>query len=280
MPQERAHPDPSAPDRGVDWIRKPQRPGEGESAPDPWYAGATLNTCYNALDRHVVHGRGDDLALVHVDPATQSRVSYTFARLLEQVAAFAGALRGLGVEYGDPVVVCLPAVPEAVVAMLACARLGAVHAVLPDTLTDEELARVVDDVRPQVVIGRNAHRPASVVVTQRPGAPPSPVPDDVEWDLALRAGGAEPAECVEVRATDPLFVLPGGSVDGHAGSIVRDNASHAVAMAAWRPDAEVGRGRRPWGSGPALSTEAGHACLVYGPLFNATAAVLDTLPDG
>jgi len=128
----------------VDWIRKPQRILDDSRPPFyRWFPDATLNTCYNALDRHVVRGHGDRTALVYDSAVTGTRASFSYAELLEKVAAFAGALRGFGVEKGDRVVVYMPMIPEAVVAMLACARLGAVHSVLPASLPADALAAAI-----------------------------------------------------------------------------------------------------------------------------------------
>jgi propionyl-CoA synthetase len=270
----------------VDWIKKP-RPG----------AEGTLNTCYNALDRHVVHGRGDDLALVHVGALVDTRQVWTYARLLERVAAFAGALRALGVRYGGRVLVSLPATPEAVVSMLACARLGAVHVVVPQALGGEELASRIDGERPDVVVtggwgteasrvterkealdealGLAAHPPHTVVVRQSPRAPvPLVEPRDVDWDLALAAGAGEPAECMKVRADDPLYVVHEPAADGTPTRTVRRNGEHALAMAAVLRGVEDQDESAVWQTDADLSTQEGHTYLVYAPLFNGATSVL------
>jgi propionyl-CoA synthetase len=137
----------------VDWIKRPKRVLDADSPPFyRWFPDATLNTCYNALDRHVVRGNGERTALVYDSAVADTKASYTYAQLLERTAAFAGALRGFGVEAGDRVVIYMPMIPEAVVAMLACARIGAVHSVVFGGFAPRELAVRIDDARPQVVV--------------------------------------------------------------------------------------------------------------------------------
>ena len=153
----------------VDWFAKPTRALDDSRPPFyRWFPDATLNTCYNALDRHVVNGRADQPALVHDSPVTGTRATYTYAQLLEQVAAFAGALRALGVEKGDRVIVYMPMIPEAVIAMLACARLGAVHSVVFGGFAANELAARIDDARPKVVVAASCGVEPSRVVEYKP----------------------------------------------------------------------------------------------------------------
>jgi propionyl-CoA synthetase len=254
--------------RLVDWIRKPRRAFDDGG----WYADGTLNTCYNALDRHVVHGHGDRPALVHVSPSTGATQELSYAELLERTAAFAGALRGVGVGPGDRVVVHLPVVPEALVAMLACARLGAVHVVLAADSDADTVARRIDDTRPVVVVtasdrglDRSSHRPASVIVKQGPDAPAELDRHHVDWDVAVRAGATDPAESVEVRATDPLYVLD---------HLVRDNGGHAVAMAWLLPHAYDVQPGQVWWAACDLAVPLGHSYAVYAPLLAGATTVL------
>ncbi|MBA2464547.1 MAG: AMP-binding protein, partial [Nocardioidaceae bacterium] len=149
----------------VDWIRKPSRILDSDHPPFyRWFPGATLNTCYNALDRHVVAGHGDRAALIYDSPVTGTRRTFSYAQLLEQVAAFAGALRSFGVEKGDRVVISMPMIPEAVISMLACARLGAVHSVVFGGFAAHELAARIDDARPQVIVSASCGIEPSRVV--------------------------------------------------------------------------------------------------------------------
>src|SRR3954447_15253953 len=205
--------------RLVDWIKKPSRVLDDEHPPFyRWFPDATLNTCYNALDRHVVRGHGDRTGLVYDSAVTGTKQSFSYARLLERTAAVAGALRGFGVGKGDRVVIYMPMIPEAVIAMLACARLGAVHSVVFGGFAPNELAVRIDDARPKVVVAascgieptrvveykpiidraleRATHQPDAVVVKQRPQAQAAMVePRDMDWDLVLKAGAGEPAAC-------------------------------------------------------------------------------------
>src|SRR5512141_3137471 len=192
----------------VDWIKKPQRVLDDDHPPFyRWFPDATLNTCYNALDRHVVRGHGDRTALVYDSAVADTKASYTYAELLERTAAFAGALRGFGVGAGDRVVIYMPMIPEAVIAMLACARLGAVHSVVFGGFAARELAVRIDDARPKVIVSASCgieptrtiaykpiidraleiaeHQPDAVVVTQRPQAAATVrEPLDVGWERA------------------------------------------------------------------------------------------------
>src|SRR6188472_217450 len=197
--------------RLVDWINKPQRILDDDHPPFyRWFPDATLNTCYNALDRHVVRGNGDRTALVYDSAVTGTKTTFSYAGLLELTAAFAGALRGFGVTAGDRVVIYMPMIPEAVVAMLACARIGAVHSVVFGGFAPRELAVRIDDARPKVILSASCgieptrvveykpiidraleiaeHQPDVVVVKQRPQAEATmQEPRDVDWDLAMKA---------------------------------------------------------------------------------------------
>jgi propionyl-CoA synthetase len=155
--------------RLVDWVRRPTRVLDAERPPFyRWYPDGTLNTCYNALDRHVVAGHADRTALIYDSPVTDTVRRYSYAQLLEQVAAFAGVLRGFGVEKGDRVVVYMPMIPEAVIAMLACARLGAVHSVVFGGFAPHELAIRIDDARPKAVVSASCGIEPSRVVEYKP----------------------------------------------------------------------------------------------------------------
>ena len=282
----------------VDWIRKPRRILDDDHPPFyRWFPDATLNTCYNALDRHVVRGHGDRTALVYDSAVADTRASYTYARLLERTAAFAGALRGFGVGAGDRVVIYMPMIPEAVIAMLACARIGAVHSVVFGGFAPHELAVRVDDARPTVIVTASCgieptrvveykpivdralemaeHQPAAVVVKQRPQAEASlQAPRDVDWDLAMKAGATDPAECVEVKATDPLYVLYTSGTTGRPKGIVRDNGGHAVAMAWSLPNIYDVHAGQVWWTASDVGWVVGHSYIVYAPLINGATTVL------
>ncbi len=284
--------------RLVDWVRRPTRVLDADRPPFyRWYPDGTLNTCYNALDRHVVAGHADRTALIYDSPVTGTVRHYSYADLLEQVAAFAGVLRGFGVEKGDRVVVYLPMIPEAVIAMLACARLGAVHSVVFGGFAPHELAIRIDDARPKVVVSASCgiepsrvvaykpmldraldlaeHQPDVCVVKQRPQAEASMVEGrDVDWDVVMRAGRTSPAECVEVAATDPLYVLYTSGTTGKPKGIVRDNGGHAVAMAWSLPNIYDVHAGQVWWAASDVGWVVGHSYIVYAPLINGATTVL------
>jgi len=282
----------------VDWIRKPTRVLDADRPPaGRWFPDATLNTCYNALDRHVVRGHGDRTALVYDSAVTGAKRRFSYAELLDLVATFAGALRGFGVTPGDRVVIYMPMVPEAVVAMLACARIGAVHSVVFGGFAAAELAARIDDARPVVVVSASCgieptrvvdykplldralelseHQPAAVVVKQRPQSPATLVEGrDHDWELVMKAGRTAPAECVEVAATDPLYVLYTSGTTGRPKGIVRDNGGHAVAMAWSLPNVfDVHAGEVFWAASD-VGWVVGHSYIVYAPLIGGATTVL------
>ncbi|PUB32259.1 propionyl-CoA synthetase [Promicromonospora sp. AC04] len=282
----------------VTWFRKPTRVLDADSPPFyHWFPDGRLNTCYNALDRHVIAGRGDQAALIYESPVTGTSATITYATLLQDVAAFAGALRDLGVGQGDRVVIYMPMVPEAVVAMLACARLGAVHSVVFGGFAANELAVRIDDAQPKVVVSASCgieptrvveykplldraleladHAPASCVVLQRPQAVATLVEGrDLDWATAMHAGRTNPAPCTEVAATDPLYILYTSGTTGKPKGILRDNGGHAVALA-WSMrnvyDIEAGQ---VWWTASDVGWVVGHSYIVYGPLIAGATTVL------
>lgn len=282
----------------VDWFRKPHQVLDSSNAPfHRWYVDGTLNTCYNALDRHVIRGAAERTALIHDSPVTGTKRSYTYAELLTEVAAFAGALQQLGVEKGDRVVAYMPMIPEAVVTMLACARIGAVHSMVFGGFAPHELAVRIDDARPKVVVSASCgiepsrtiaykplvdqaleladHAPDAVVVKQRPQVTADLVDGrDLDWDVAMAAGRAEPAGCVEVAATDPLYVLYTSGTTGRPKGVVRDNGGHAVAMAwSFRNVYDCGPGD-VWWTASDVGWVVGHSYIVYAPLISGATTVL------
>ncbi|UER53937.1 propionyl-CoA synthetase [Kineosporiaceae bacterium SCSIO 59966] len=282
---------------GVDWIRRPTRVLDDDNPPFyRWFSDGVLNTCYNALDRHVVNGRGDQPALVHDSPVTGTKRVLTYAELLELVARFAGVLRDLGVVAGDRVVIYMPMVPEAVVAMLACARICAVHSVVFGGFAPSELAARIDDARPRVVVSascgiepsrvveykpmldaaieRSGHKPERVVVLQRPQAEAAMGERDLDWAELMRPGVVEPAECVPVAATDPLYVLYTSGTTGRPKGIVRDNGGHAVALH-WSMRNVFGvEPGETWWTASDVGWVVGHSYIVYAPLLAGCTTVL------
>ncbi|MDD9936726.1 MAG: propionyl-CoA synthetase [Myxococcales bacterium] len=258
-----------------------------------WFVGGQLNTCDNALDRHVEAGHGERLALVHDSPVTGRVLRFTYADLRDRVARMAGGLRALGVEKGDRVLIYMPMVPEAVMAMLACARLGAVHSVVFGGFAAKELATRIDDAEPKVVLSAScgiegkriiaykplldealeiaAAAPEHCVVLERPEQPVQLGPRDLPWD---RIANGEPAECVAVEATDPLYILYTSGTTGVPKGVLRDNGGHAVAL---RWSLEKVYGMKPgdvfWAASD-IGWVVGHSYIVYAPLLLGCTTVL------
>ena len=260
-----------------------------------WFGGAEVNTCHNAVDRHVTGGRAAQPALIYDSPVTGTILVLTFAELLQQVSACAGALARLGVSKGDRVIVYMPMIPEAVVTMLAVARLGGIHSVVFGGFASPELATRIDDARPKVVVTASCgiepgrivaykplldaaiamaqHKPSHCLVYQRSMARAELVPGrDVDWHEAM--AGAEPHDCVPVAATDPLYILYTSGTTGQPKGIVRDNGGHLVALD-WSMTNVYGvqPGEVFWAASD-IGWAVGHSYLVYGPLIHGCTTVL------
>ncbi len=287
----------------IDWSRKWDKVLDDSNKPFyRWFSGGELNTCYNALDRHVEKGRADQTALIYDSPVTNTKKQYTYRELLDQVSRFAGALRGLGVEKGDTVIIYMPMVPQAVVAMLACARLGAVHSVVFGGFAPHELAIRINDSKPKVVVSASGavegkkiieykpmlnkaielanHKPGKCVILQREIVKAEMIDGrDFDWDELI--AGAAPAECVAVKATDPLYILYTSGTTGQPKGIVRDNGGHAVALR-WSMENiyNVKPGDVYWAASD-VGWVVGHSYIVYAPLLTGcTTVVYEGKPIG
>jgi len=280
----------------IDWVEPWERVLDDSGAPFyRWFTGGRLNTCYNALDRHVERGRADQPALIYDSPVTGTTAAFTYRELRDEVATFAGALAAQGVEHGDRVVVYMPMVPEAVISMLACARIGAIHSVVFGGFAANELASRIEDAKPKVVITASCgiepgrvvaykplldaavsmvkSKPERTIVLQRPivEAELDPV-RDLEWKEAV--SGADPAACVPVGVTDPLYILYTSGTTGQPKGIVRDNGGHAVALE-WtmKHVYDVDPGDVYWAASD-VGWVVGHSYIVYAPLFHGCTTVL------
>jgi propionyl-CoA synthetase len=280
----------------IDWVEPPHRVLDDSRAPFyRWFRGGRLNTAWNALDRHVDGGRAGQPALVYDSPVTGTKKTFTYRELRDAVALFAGALRARGVERGDRVIVYMPMIPEAVVAMLACARIGAVHSVVFGGFAANELASRIEDAKPKVVVSASCGIEPARVVAYKPlldaavdmvEAKPEccivlqrdtleaelHAPRDVDWQEAVE--GAEPADCVAVEATDPLYILYTSGTTGQPKGIVRDTGGHAVALAwSMRNIYDVEPGEVFWAASD-IGWAVGHSYTVYGPLLHGCTSVL------
>ncbi len=260
-----------------------------------WFQGGLVNTCHNALDRHVEGGRADQAALIYDSPVTSTVRSFTYRQLRDEVARFAGVLARLGVGRGDRVIIYMPMVPEAVVGMLACARLGAVHSVVFGGFASPELASRITDARPKVILSAScgievdrvvpykplldraielaSAKPDCCVILQRPQEQ-APLRPGRDHDWAELMAGATSAECVPVAATDPLYILYTSGTTGVPKGVVRDNGGHLVALTwSMRHIYGVAPGEVYWAASD-LGWAVGHSYIVYGPLFHGNTTVL------
>ncbi len=260
-----------------------------------WFTGGVTNSCYNALDLHVENGRADQTALIYDSPVTETIKTFTYRELRDEVARFAGVLVAQGVQKGDRVIIYMPMVPEAVIAMLACARIGAVHSVVFGGFAANELATRIDDAKPKLILSAScgievdrivaykplldsaielaSTKPLRCIILQRPQEPASMVTGrDLDWSEVV--GSATPVDCVPVAATDPLYILYTSGTTGVPKGVVRDNGGHLVALN-WsiKNIYGVDAGEVYWAASD-IGWAVGHSYTVYGPLFKGCTTIL------
>ncbi len=280
----------------IDWSKAPSKALDDANPPFyRWFADGEMNTCHNCVDRHVASGRGDRTAIIYDSPMTGSKAEISYAELQQQTAKLAGVLRGLGVEKGDRVIIYMPMTPDAAVAMLACARIGAVHSVVFGGFASSELAVRIDDCKPKVILSASCglepgrvvaykplldsaidiaeHKVPHCVIKQRPQEEAAMIEGrDHDWDAAVAA--AEPAECVPVGGADPLYILYTSGTTGQPKGVVRSAGGHAVALH-WSMGAiyDIGPDDVYWAASD-VGWVVGHSYIVYAPLLIGCTTIL------
>ncbi|MGB2131576.1 MAG: AMP-binding protein, partial [Marinobacterium sp.] len=281
--------------RNIAWFKAPQTTlTTTDWGTHSWYADGEMNTCYLAVDHQVEQGRGEQVALYYDSPVTDTKEAITFSDLKDRVSRFAGTLRKLGVEKGDTVVIYMPMISEAAVAMLACARLGAVHSVVFGGFAPNELAIRIDDAKPKLILTAScgvefdkqiaykplvdkaielaSHIPAHTLVCQRPMLKAEMDPSrDLDWYQAQE--GVEPAECVPVKGSDPLYILYTSGTTGQPKGIVRDNGGYAVALRYALNNVYGMEAGDVWWGASDIGWVVGHSFIVYGPLMGGCSAI-------
>ncbi len=286
--------------QSIDWIKAPQKAFDAEMGVyGRWFPDATCNTAFNCLDRHVKAGRGDDTALIYDSPITGKKRSYTFNELTDEVATFGAVLKGQGVEKGDRVLIYMPMVPEAAIAMLACARIGAIHSVVFGGFAPHELVTRIDDAKPKVIVSASCgiepnrvipykplldkavadstHKPDACIILQREEHSADSMGErDADWaalmDVARQNG--DKAGIEEMAATDPLYILYTSGTTGQPKGVLRDTGGHMVALK-WTMEHfyDMKPGETYWAASD-VGWVVGHSYIVYGPLLQGCATIL------
>jgi propionyl-CoA synthetase len=287
--------------KAVDWVEPARKMFDRNAGPyGRWFTGAVCNTCWNAVDRHVLNGRADQAAIIHDSPVTGTKETISYRDLLTRTQILAGILRDFGIGKGDRVVLYMPMVPEAAVAMLACARIGAVHSVVFGGFAAKELATRIEDAQPKLIVaascgvepGRivpykplldqaielSAYKPKACLILQRPQAEAALVPGrDHDWKTlwnAALASGTRAEDCVPVAATDPLYILYTSGTTGRPKGVVRDNGGHMVALT-WSMQYLYGIDPGDvWWTASDVGWVVGHSYIVYAPLLHGCTSIL------
>ena len=284
----------------IDWYEKPTKIFDPDAGIyGRWFAGATCNTCYNALDRHVAAGRGQQTALIYDSPVTNTVKSFTYGRMLSEVQILGAMLRDFGVKKGDVVILYMPMVPEAVFAMLACARIGAVHSVVFGGFAAKELATRIDDCKPKLILSAScgiegarvipykplldeairlsAHKPEKCLILQRPQCEAALTAGrDHDWRMVWEdaVNYAKTSDCVPVAATDPLYILYTSGTTGVPKGVVRDNGGHMVALKWSMQNLYNVSPGEVWWCASDIGWVVGHSYIVYGPLLHGATSVM------
>lgn len=281
--------------KSIDWFKFPQSIlGTTDQGNHHWFSDGELNISYLALDVQVAAGRGEQVALYYDSPVTQTKTAITYASLLQQVARFAGAMQRLGIEKGDRVVIYMPMIPEAAVAMLACARIGAVHSVVFGGFAANELAIRIDDAEPKLILTAScgiefdktiaykplvdkaidlaAHKPEFTVICQR-AMLRAECHSDNELDWYAFQEGAKPASAVAVKGSDPLYILYTSGTTGQPKGIVRDTGGYAVALKYALGNVYGMKAGDVWWGASDIGWVVGHSFIVYGPLIGGCSSI-------